>query len=143
MYIGSFNWGCSESGKRSTGYHHIWLKESHIIWGKVFKNRLSKICGRQPLKNLKCMVCLSRLYRIKYFKGCRPQILLGPILNILTHIYVLHPFDLQNRGSFQNQTSQFKVEITQDVLKKKFADMEDSVSTQNLNTYLYSCIKSP
>ena len=89
------------------------------------------------------MVCLSRLYRIKYFKGCRPQILFGPILNILTHIYVLHPFDLQNRGSFQNQTSQFKVEITQDVLKKKFADMEDSVSTQNLNTYLYSCIKSP
>ena len=23
------------------------------IWDKVFKNRLSKICGRQPLKNLK------------------------------------------------------------------------------------------
>ena len=24
------------------------------IWVKVFKNGLSKICGRQPLKNLKC-----------------------------------------------------------------------------------------
>ena len=23
------------------------------IWGKVFKNRPSKICGRQPSKNLK------------------------------------------------------------------------------------------
>ena len=24
-----------------------------IIWDKVFKNRPSKLCGRQPLKNLK------------------------------------------------------------------------------------------
>ena len=26
---------------------------SKSIWGKVFKNGSSKICGRQPLKNLK------------------------------------------------------------------------------------------
>ena len=26
---------------------------SHMIWGKVFKNGPSEICGRQPLKNLK------------------------------------------------------------------------------------------
>ena len=38
---------------------------------KVFKNGPSKICGRQPLKNLK-----------EFFKGCFPQILLGPFLNI-------------------------------------------------------------
>ena len=25
----------------------------NIIWGKVFKNGPSKICGRQPFKNLK------------------------------------------------------------------------------------------
>ena len=24
-----------------------------IIWDKVFKNRLNKFCGRQPLKNFK------------------------------------------------------------------------------------------
>ena len=30
----------------------LWLN-SNDIWDKVFKNGLSKICGRQPLKNLK------------------------------------------------------------------------------------------
>ena len=39
---------------------------------KVFKNGPSEICGRQPLKNLKC--------HFKFFKGCLPQILLGPFL---------------------------------------------------------------
>ena len=28
-------------------------KNTSQIYGKVFKNRLSKICGRQPLKKLK------------------------------------------------------------------------------------------
>ena len=36
---------------------------SNIIWDKVLKNGLSKICGRQPLK-----------------------ILLGPFLNTLSHL---------------------------------------------------------
>ena len=40
------------------------------IWDKVFKNGPSKICGRQPLS---------------FFKGCLPQILLGPFLNTLSH----------------------------------------------------------
>ena len=26
----------------------------HNIWDKIFKNGPSKVCGRQPLKNLKC-----------------------------------------------------------------------------------------
>ena len=43
------------------------------IWDEVFKNRPSKICGRQPLKNLKC-ITLSRSYHFKFFKGCLPQI---------------------------------------------------------------------
>ena len=47
---------------------------------KVFKNGPSKICGRQPLKNLKW-------YGVpKLFKGCPPQYLLGSFLNTLTHI---------------------------------------------------------
>ena len=32
------------------------------------------------------MVCLSRPYHFKFFKGCLPQILLGPFLNTLTQI---------------------------------------------------------
>ena len=40
---------------------------------KVFKNGPSKICGRQPLKNLGDMVRLR-----KFFKGCLPQIFFGP-----------------------------------------------------------------
>ena len=54
-------------------------------WKKVFKNGPSKICGRQPLKNLNWYVFLSRSYRFKFFKGYLPQILLGPFLNTLSH----------------------------------------------------------
>ena len=43
---------------------------------KVFKNEPSKICGRQPLKNL------------KFLKDGLPQISLGPFLNNLSHIYL-------------------------------------------------------
>ena len=53
------------------------------IRNKVFKSRPSKICGRQPLKNLKGYGLLSRLYPFKSFKGCLPQILLGLLLNTL------------------------------------------------------------
>ena len=56
-----------------------------IIWVKVFKNWPSKICDRQPLKILKLW---SRPYHFKFFKGCLPQMLLGPFLNTLTHTWV-------------------------------------------------------
>ena len=36
------------------------------IWDKVFKNGASKICGSRP-------------YPFKFFKGCLPQILVGPM----------------------------------------------------------------
>ena len=32
------------------------------------------------------MVCLSRPYPFKLFKGCFPQILLGPLLHTLSHV---------------------------------------------------------
>ena len=51
-------------------------------WVKVFKNGPSKICGRQPLKNLKCY----GLHYLTFFKGCLPQILLSPFLNTMTQI---------------------------------------------------------
>ena len=34
------------------------------------------------------MVCLSRPYHFKFFKGCLRQILLGPFLNTLTHLFL-------------------------------------------------------
>ena len=34
------------------------------------------------------MVCLNRPYHFKFFKGCLPQIPLGPFLNTLSHIYI-------------------------------------------------------
>ena len=48
--------------------------------GQVFKNGSSKICGRQPLKNLKFL---------KFFKGCVSQILLGPLLNTLSQMRII------------------------------------------------------
>ena len=61
----------------------------NAIWVKVTKNGLSKICGRQPLKIWCNIVCLNRPYHFIFFKGCRclPQILLGPFLNTLTHMF--------------------------------------------------------
>ena len=50
-------------------------KRNSFIWVKVFKNGPSKTCGRQPLKNL------NWYGHFKFFKGCLPQILLGPFLS--------------------------------------------------------------
>ena len=40
----------------------------------------------QPLNNLTCLLCFNRPYHFKSFKGCIPQILLGPFLKTLVHI---------------------------------------------------------
>ena len=34
------------------------------------------------------MVCLNRLYPLKFFKGCLPQILLDPLFNMLFHLFL-------------------------------------------------------
>ena len=63
------------------------LNFTNCIWVKVFKSGPRKICGSQPLKNLKCYSLLkSRPYYFKFFKGCLPQILLGPSLNTFTRM---------------------------------------------------------
>ena len=46
---------------------------SRELWVEVLKNGPSKICGKQPLKNLR-------------WYGCLTQILLGPFLNTLIHV---------------------------------------------------------
>ena len=50
----------------------------NFMWVKVFKDGPIKICGRQPL---------GRPYHFTFFKGCLPQILLGPFLNTLTYFF--------------------------------------------------------
>ena len=45
-----------------------------------------KFVENSLLKNWTDMVCLGRSYHFKYFKGCLPQILLGPFLNTLTQM---------------------------------------------------------
>ena len=45
------------------------------IWGKIFKNGPSEICGRQP-----------------FFKGCLPEVSLGSFVNTLSQIFFLNCF---------------------------------------------------
>ena len=52
---------------------------SRTLYENVFKNGPSKICGRQPFKNLKGY----GLRKQNFFKGRLPQILFGPFLNTL------------------------------------------------------------
>ena len=51
-------------------------------WGQVLKNGRTKICGKQPLK----IWSDNRPYYFNFFKGCLPQILLGPFWNTLSQI---------------------------------------------------------
>ena len=49
-----------------------------VMLDKVFKNELSKFCGRQPLKKLKGYIKVV----------CLPQNVLRPLLNALTHVTI-------------------------------------------------------
>ena len=56
---------------------------------KVFKNRPRKTCGRQALNYLKWYDLPKADHTpFKFFRGCLPQIFLGPFLNILSHMFV-------------------------------------------------------
>ena len=54
---------------------------------RVFKNGRSNIRGRQSLKNLKSYGLPRQTISLQIFKGCFPQILLGPFLNTLTQMF--------------------------------------------------------
>ena len=62
------------------------LKAPTRKWDKVFKNRPCKICGRQPLKNLRWYGLLL----FKFFKGCLPKILHGLYLNTSSQIFIIY-----------------------------------------------------
>ena len=59
------------------------------IWNKLFKNGSSKLCRWQPLNNLKGNDLVKQTISIQFFKGCLPQILLGPFFNTLSHLILL------------------------------------------------------
>ena len=45
------------------------------------------------------MVCLNRPWQFKLFKGCLPQILIGPFLNTLSRIYIQSQKKIQTASS--------------------------------------------
>ena len=47
------------------------------------------------------MVCLSRPHSFKFFKDCLPQILLGPLLNTLSHLHSLLYVELELHLNFK------------------------------------------
>ena len=49
-------------------------------------NGSSKICGRQPLKNLKGYGLFKQTNPFRFLKGCLPQTLLSPLLNTLSQV---------------------------------------------------------
>ena len=69
------------------------------------QNGPSKICGRQPLKNLKGFGLLQVDHTpLNFVKGCLPQMLLGPYLNTLSHMILtdskqLSSYELEHTAS--------------------------------------------
>ena len=66
-------WKRNQARKRVRVNGHLPSSGSRELWVEVLKNGPSKICGKQPLKNLR-------------WYGCLTQILLGPFLNTLIHV---------------------------------------------------------
>ena len=56
------------------------------IWDKGFKNGPSKICGRHSKKFEGIWSAADQIF--KFLKGCLPQLLLGPLLNTLSHMFL-------------------------------------------------------
>ena len=62
------------------------------------------------------MICLSRPYLFKFFKGCLPQILLGPLLNTFYHLIDI-VFMVK---TFRDQTSKRNGKIFLNKLEQDF-----------------------
>ena len=64
---------------------YLWCNILKYLWDNPFKKGPSRICGRQPLKNLK-WYGLKQTILLQFFKGYLRQILLGPFLNTLSQV---------------------------------------------------------
>ena len=62
------------------------IRQQWRICDKIFKSGQVKFVEDSLKKIWRDMVCLSRQYPLKFFKGCLPQFLIGPLLNTLSHI---------------------------------------------------------
>ena len=49
------------------------------------------------------MICLSRPYPFKFFKGYLPQILPGPLLNTLSHMLLSEETEKSNENFSEKQ----------------------------------------
>ena len=58
----------------------VWNVLCVYLWGKVFKNG-------PAFKKFEGVWSAGRPHSFKFFKGCLPQILPGPFLNTLSHIW--------------------------------------------------------
>ena len=65
------------------------------------RNGQSKISGIQPLKNLKWYGLPSWTISLKIFKGCLPELLIGPVMNTLTHTFLKQSHILIDKRWFQ------------------------------------------
>ena len=95
--------------KKVISYLNKWSNfNSSLIYilVKVFKNGPSKICGRQPLKDLKWYDL-----HIKFFKDWLLQILLGPFLNTLTYLSFKN-FHKSHHIISKNKKLIFKIKIS-------------------------------
>ena len=105
MLICLRNWWKDLITSKVSSLYLLWKLRSWkgYKWDKVFKNGLSKICGRQPLKNFNwstleyfvpyisfpsrpLLQSVSNPEYNIFFKGCLLQILLGLFLNTLFQI---------------------------------------------------------
>ena len=77
------------------------------IWDKVFKNGPNKICERQPLKNLRDMVCLSRPYFIKFLKAVVHKFYLVHSWILCSICFILRFFCYSSPQTFQPQALNF------------------------------------
>ena len=78
-------------------------------------NGSSKICGRQPLKNLKGYGLFKQKNPFRFLKGCLPQTLLSPLLNTVSSDHqstLVEIFDILNEiTSHQQCTNSWLTEV--------------------------------
>ena len=65
------------------------LKKNEVTTSGTKYSRVEQVKSVDDslLKIRSDVVCLSRPYHLKIFKGCLPQILLSPFLNTLTQVF--------------------------------------------------------
>ena len=83
--------------------------ECKNIWDKVFKNGPSKTCLKQTIP-------------FKFFKGCPPQVLLGPFLNTLSHT-----------GLNKVGVTQFQKQYSRGIFKTDCSEMPENPQENSLD----------